>query len=88
MAFVYILHSLKSNSYYVGSTLNVNRRIKQHNSGNVASTKYKRPYKLIFSQEFKDIQQARKVEKKIKSWKRRDFIEKIIEDGYIKYTGL
>ena len=84
MAYVYILKSIKSNSYYVGSTKDINRRIKQHNAGNVTSTKYKRPYKLVFSQEIIDIKQARQIERKIKNWKRRDFIEKIIKDGYIK----
>lgn len=88
MAFVYILRSLKLGTYYIGSTKNISRRLKQHNSGNVTSTKYKRPFKLVFSQEFQTIQQACKVEKKIKSWKRRDFVEKIIRDGYIKYVGL
>ena len=87
MAFVYILRSLKSNTYYVGSTNDVMRRLKQHNFGNVTSTKYKRPYKLVFYQEFLDLNKAKNIERKIKSWKRKDFIEKIIKDGYIKYLG-
>ena len=88
MAFVYILRSLKSNTYYIGSTKDIIRRFRQHNSGNVFSTKYKRPFELVFSQEYQTIQQACKIEKKIKNWKRKDFIEKIIKDGYIKYMGL
>jgi predicted GIY-YIG superfamily endonuclease len=39
---------------------------------------------LVFSQEFETLQLARIIEKKIKSWKRKDFIDKIIRDGFIK----
>ena len=39
---------------------------------------------LIFSQEYETIDEARSVELKIKKLKRRDYLEKIIKDGYIK----
>lgn len=81
--FVYILRSEKNGSYYIGSTENLEKRVVQHNSGNVSSTKHKRPYNLVFHQEFKNIEIARKVEYKIKSWKRRDFVDRIIADGKI-----
>ena len=84
---VYILQSEKNHSYYIGSAKNIQSRLKQHNNGNVASTRYKKPYKLVFSQEFPTKEDAQRNEKKIKSWKRRDFVERIISDGKIKYTG-
>lgn len=76
---------MKNNTYYVGSTKDLKRRLSQHNSGNVLSTKYKKPYELVFYQEFSNIQIAKEVEYKIKNWKRRDFIEKIIKEGKIKF---
>jgi putative endonuclease len=87
MAYLYILQSLINNSYYIGSTKNLHQRIKFHNSGNVKSTKYKKPYILVFSQEFDNISIAHKVELRIKKWKRKDFIEKIIKDQRIKFMG-
>ena len=39
---------------------------------------------LVFSQEYASLAEARALEFKIKKWKRRDFIEKIVKDGYIK----
>ena len=81
---LYIIQSLKNGSYYIGSTSDIETRLKFHNSGRVKATKYKRPYKLVFKQEFGDIKKAHQAELKIKSWKRRDFIEKIIKDGRFK----
>lgn len=85
--YLYILKSQKNSSYYIGCSTNVIERVKQHNNGQVKSTKYKRPYKLVFKQEFDNIDIAHEVELKIKSWKRKDFIEKIVRDQKIKIMG-
>lgn len=82
--FVYIIQSIKTGEYYVGSAEDIERRLLQHNAGNVLATKHKRPYELVFSQEFDNTQAARKAEMRIKSWRRRDFIEKIVRDGKLK----
>ena len=42
---------------------------------------------LVFKQEFVNIDIARKVERRLKAFKRRDFIEKIVKDGVIKKFG-
>ncbi|EKD56396.1 MAG: hypothetical protein ACD_58C00204G0001 [uncultured bacterium] len=80
--YLYILQS-NDGKYYVGSTNDVNRRLKQHQSGHTHSTKRMKDLKLVFSQEFLTLKNARQIEKKIKSWKRKDFIDKIIRDGRI-----
>ena len=38
----------------------------------------------VFCQEFPTIEEAKKVELKLKKLKRKDYIEKIVKDGYIK----
>jgi putative endonuclease len=86
-SFLYILKSEKSGFFYVGSTTNLNTRLKFHNYGLGKATRYRRPYKLVFYQEFDNIKLAQKAEAKIKSWKRKNFIEKIIKDGFIKFVG-
>jgi len=48
MYYVYILQSLKDDSYYTGFTTNVEFRLKTHNSGSVAYTSTKRPFKLVW----------------------------------------
>jgi putative endonuclease len=39
MYYIYILFSLKTNKYYVGSTDDLQRRLKHHNGGSTPSTK-------------------------------------------------
>lgn len=39
---------------------------------------------LVLSQEYKSLKMAREIEKRIKKLKRKDYIEKMIADGFIK----
>jgi len=87
MAYVYILESMKNGRYYVGSTKDVEKRFDTHRCGGVKATKNLLPLKIAFRQEYSDIDIARKIENKIKSFKRKDYIAKIIKDGRIKITG-
>ena len=48
MYFVYILISLKDNNFYAGFTTNIENRLKDHNAGRNTSTKYRRPFKLLY----------------------------------------
>jgi putative endonuclease len=82
---VYILKFTDTGLYYIGSTSDINRRVNQHKSGHTYSTKrLGKQFKLVFIQEVDDLRTARKIEIKIKSWKRKDFIEKIVNDGKIR----
>ena len=56
--FVYILKSLKDNKQYIGSTIDVQRRLKEHNSGFVQSTKSRTPFVLKYFLEYADIKTA------------------------------
>ena len=66
MFYVYIIKSINFNWYYVGSTEDIEKRIHRHNSGDVASTKSRRPYILVYSEKYDTIQEARAREKKMK----------------------
>ncbi len=80
---VYILKS-DNEKYYVGSTTDINRRMDQHRSGHTLTTKRLGNMRLVFSQEFNSLKDARIIERRIKSWKRKDFIDKIVSDGFIR----
>ena len=69
MFYVYILLSEKDNKRYIGCTENLDRRLAEHNSGLVKSTKNRRPLKLIYFEEYENKSDARKREKEIKAKK-------------------
>jgi putative endonuclease len=67
--FVYILQSLKDQKYYIGSSANVEARLKFHNSGLQRSTRNRAPFRLVLFEEFNSKEVALKRERLIKSWK-------------------
>ena len=83
MSCVYILKN-KKQRFYVGSTLDLERRIKQHKNGHTYTTRKLGNFELVFYQKFDNIKQAREIETKLKKLKRKDYIKKIIKDGIIK----
>ena len=48
MYYTYVLYSLKDHKLYTGYTDNIKRRINEHKTGLVSSTKHRRPLKLIY----------------------------------------
>ena len=65
--FVYILKSKNHNKTYVGYTNNLERRLKEHNSGKSIFTSKFVPWKIIYKEEFDQDIEARKKEKYYKS---------------------
>ena len=63
---VYILKSDTSNWHYLGSTNDLVRRLSEHNSGKVKSTKGYKPLRVVFSQTFASEIEARQYEKYLK----------------------
>ena len=67
MRYVYILQSLKDKSYYTGLTTDVKARLEKHNSGQVAYTSTKCPFKMVWHCCFEDKLKAVSFEKYLKS---------------------
>lgn len=81
--FVYILED-ENGSYYVGSTVDVERRLRQHRGGHTQTTAKMRGLRLVLSQEYDSLEKARKVELKIKRLKRKDYLAKMVSEGLIR----
>jgi putative endonuclease len=60
---------LKDGSYYIGVTGNLKKRVEFHNKGLQRSTRSRKPYKLIYYEEFHNKSEALIREKQIKSYK-------------------
>ena len=70
--YVYILRSLKDKLFYVGFTHNLNKRIENHNKGEVTSTKNRIPFELVYWEGCLNQTDATKREKYLKSsWGKR-----------------
>ena len=69
MYYVYILKSLSSARHYVGHTDQLDRRIREHNSGKTRSTKAYIPWKLVYTENYRTRAEANKREKEIKNYK-------------------
>lgn len=78
MFYTYILKSLKDNKYYIGQTKDLKSRLSKHNSGKVRSTKSRRPFTLVYFEEFESRSEAYKREQEFKSIKNHTKLEEII----------
>ncbi len=72
------MYSESRDRLYVGQTDNLERRLHQHNSGKVFSTKPYLPYRLIYFEEVKNRRSAMMREKELKTSKGRTFLRKIL----------
>ncbi|MEK7553648.1 MAG: GIY-YIG nuclease family protein [Patescibacteria group bacterium] len=82
MFYIYIIKSLKTKKYYIGSSSNIEKRLKQHNSYRVKSTKSFVPWELIYTESFTNRNIAVKREQQLKNWKSREAIEKLIKKHF------
>jgi len=77
--FVYILQSEKDNSFYIGYTRDIVKRLDYHNAGKQRYTRHRIPFKLIYSEKSDNKTEALKREKRIKSFKGGEAFKKLIE---------
>src|SRR5690554_8208265 len=81
--YLYILKSLSADKFYTGSSDNPERRLYFHNNVEKGFTSRYRPWEIVFMQEYESKTLALAAERKIKKWKSKRMIEKIIS-GEIK----
>ncbi len=65
--YVYVLLSKKDRKFYTGYTENLKLRFEEHQKGHAASTKNRRPFKLVYSEACLDSSDAIHREKYLKT---------------------
>jgi putative endonuclease len=65
--YFYVLQSEIDHSYYRGQTEDLDYRVRKHNNAESKSTKSKRPWKLVYSEEFATRSEAVRREQFLKS---------------------
>ncbi len=78
MWYVYVLRSVTDNNLYVGSTNNIRRRLAEHNSGKVDSTKVRMPFGLEAYVAVKDHGKAVELEQYFKTGSGKAFLQRRI----------
>jgi putative endonuclease len=78
MCFLYILQSESTGRFYVGSTDDLDRRLSEHLRGHTPSTRGRGPWKLVYTEQFETLIQARHRELEIKRWKSAKMIQALI----------
>ena len=87
LGYMYILEC-SDGSYYTGSTIDLDKRIKEHQEGQGANhTKKRLPVKLVYVEEYQRIDTAFYREKQIQGW-RREKKEALIEGRLVELNVL
>jgi len=67
MYYVYVLKSLKDGKLYIGFTANLKQRLVAHNNRKIQSTRNRIPFELIYYEASRNIDDAIKREKYLKT---------------------
>jgi len=69
MFYVYVLKSEKDGKHYIGFSIDLKTRYKQHCNGEVRSTFYRRPLTLVYYEAYQDRKIAQRRERQLKGGK-------------------
>jgi len=80
--YVYVLESDKNNSLYIGYTIDLKSRIKQHNKGMNFSTKSYLSWRLIFFEAYINEKDAIRREKYLKTSQGSRLLKRMLKDYF------
>ena len=83
MFYVYILRSLKDDSFYVGMSADPLGRLAKHNRKHRGYTARKQPWILVYEEMLESKEDALKRESEIKKQKSRQYIIDLIASGSV-----
>jgi len=81
MAFLYILQSETTGRFYIGSTLDLERRVAEHFRGHSLATRNRGPWRLVHKELFETLLEARRRELEIKRWKSANMVRALLESS-------
>jgi len=80
MFYVYILQSKVDNSFYVGQTKDLDKRLVLHNEESSKYTSRKRPWKVVYFEEYNTRTEAIQRERIFKKQRNSTFYKSLIDD--------
>lgn len=78
--YIYILKSLHKNYIYAGFTTNLKRRFSEHNKKEELSTKHYAPFDLIHYEAYRNIKDAKRREKYLKTTKGKTTLRTMLKE--------
>ena len=82
---VYVLKSLRDGRRYIGYISDIERRVQEHNAGETESTRFRRPFELIYTETYRTKDEATSREKFFKSGKGREELKTILTGAVPKW---
>lgn len=82
--YTYVLLSEKDENFYTGYSSDLVRRFAEHNDGKNYSTKYRRPFKLMYYEACLNMEDAKRREKYLKSGIGKKFIKMRLKEYFKK----
>ena len=78
MPWVYILENRLTERFYIGSTIDIDRRLNEHIKGKTRTTRVLKTNELVYKEFYNTISEARLRERKLKSYKSKKYIKWLI----------
>jgi len=85
--YVYVLRSLKDTQFYIGTTNDIKRRFKQHQSGQNISTAQRLPFELLYYEAHRSKTDALRREKYFKTTKGKVTLRQVIRESLKNQEG-
>ena len=79
MPCMFILRSIATSTFYIGSTVDFDGRLQHHQAGFTPSTKGRGPWTLEYREDFATLHEASSREREVKSWKSHRTIAELID---------
>lgn len=86
--YVYVLKSDKNNSFYVGFTHNLNKRMTEHNAGLSFSTKPYLPWSLVYYEAHRNEVDARRREGYLKTTQGKMALHRMLREQFSQLGNL
>ncbi len=80
--YVYVLQSIKNQSLYIGYTADLKKRLSEHNRGLNFSTKPFRPWHVIHYEAYRNIKDAMRREKYLKTNQGSRLLKRILKEYF------
>jgi putative endonuclease len=86
MYYTYVLQSSRDGEWYTGATSNRKARLSEHERGEVSSTRFRRPLRLIYYEACLDASDAYRRERHLKTGRGKRYLRQRMRDWQAQFS--